>query len=112
MTLKTGPITIAAGQSESSALELLSETLVGIYMPSAWDAADLAFLASHDGQNFVDLYDFGAPLSVQASADQYIALDIAKFVGAAYVKVRSESGGSPVNQSAERVLTAVFRTLE
>ncbi len=112
MSPKTGRITITSGQSESSALELISETLVGIYMPAAWDTADLAFLASSDGLSFSEMHEFGSALTTQASAGQYVPLDFTKFVGAAYVKVRSESGGSAVNQTAERILTPVFRTLE
>ena len=112
MSPKTGRITITSGQSESSVLELVSETLVGIYMPAAWDAADLAFLAGSDGQSFSEIHEFGSALTAQAAAGQYIPLDFAKFVGAAYIKVRSESGGSVVNQTAERILTPVFRTLE
>ena len=112
MSPKTGRITITSGQSESSVLELVSETLVGIYMPAAWDAADLAFLASSDGQSFSDIHEFGSALTAPVAAGQYVPLDFTKFVGAAYIKVRSESGGAAVNQTAERVLTPVFRTLE
>ncbi len=112
MSPKTGRITITSGQSESSTLELVSETLVGIYMPAAWDSADLAFLASSDGQSFSEIHEFGSAVNAQAAAGQYIPLDFTKFVGAAYIKVRSESGGAAVTQSAERILTPVFRTLE
>lgn len=112
MTPKTGRMVISAGQSESSVLELVSETIVGIYMPSAWDAADLVFQSSADGVTFSDMYEYGAAITAQAAADQYVPLDFTKFVGAAYVKVKSESAGSAVNQTAQRVLTPVFRTLE
>ena len=112
MLLKTGWITIGASQNASSVLELLTETLVGIYMPSAWDPADLAFAASHDGTTFSEMYEFGAPVTAQAGAGQYVPVDLAKFVGVAYLKIRSESGGVAINQSSERVLVPVFRTLE
>lgn len=112
MSPKTGLITIGSGQSESSALEVVSETLVGIYMPAAWDAADLGFSASPDGTTFHEVHDLGAPLTVQADAGQYIPVDFTKLVGVGHLKVRSTSGGSPVNQTAERELTVVFRTLD
>ena len=112
MSPKTGRITISSGQSESSVLAVVSETPVGIYMPATWDAADLEFSASPDGTTFYEVHDLGTPLSVQAAAGQYIPLDVAKFVGIGYLKVRSTSGGSPVNQQADRVLTPVFRVLE
>ena len=111
MSPKAGRIVISSGQAESGVLKLVSETVVGLYMPSAWDAADLVFRASHDGVNFFDVHDFGAPLTVQADAGQYIPLDVSKFVGVAYLKVRSEAGGAPINQTANREIIPVFRTL-
>ena len=112
MSPKTGWITIPAGQSESSVIELLTETLVGVYMPPAWDQADLVFAASHDGITFSDIHEFGAPVTAQGAAGQYVPLDFAKFVGVSYLKVRSESSGVPVNQTTERILIPVFRVLE
>ena len=112
MSPKAGRVVILSGQAESGVLKLVSETVVGLYMPSAWDAADLVFSASQDGVNFSDVHDFGSPLAVQVDAGQYIPLDISKFVGVSYLKVRSESGGTPVNQTADREIVPVFRTLE
>ena len=112
MSPKAGRVVILNGQSESDVLKLVSETIVGLYMPSAWDAADLAFTASQDGVSFSDVYDVGAPLAVQADAGQYVPLDFAKFVGVSFLKVRSETGGAPVNQTADREIIPVFRTLE
>jgi hypothetical protein len=59
----------------------------------------------------VDVHDFGSRLAVQAAAGQYVPLDFSKFVGVAYLKIKSQTGGSAVNQTAERVLTPVFRVL-
>jgi len=111
MSPKTGRVVIASGQSESSVLKLVSETIVGVYMPAAWDAADLVFRASPDGTTFTDMHDFGSRLAVQAAAGQYVPLDFSKFVGVAYLKLKSQTGASAVNQTAERVLTPVFRAL-
>lgn len=112
MTPKTGRVVIPGSQSESSVLELRSDTIVGLYMPASWNAANLGFSASHDGVNFSDVYDFGSPVTVQAAAGQYVPLEFSKFVGIAFLKIKSESGGAPVNQTAERVITPVFRVLE
>ena len=112
MQPKAGRVVISSGQSESSVLELVSETIVGIYMPSAWDAADIGFSASYDNISFSDISELGSPLIAQAAADQYVPLDFTKFVGVAYLKLKSESGGVAVNQTADRVLTPVFRTLD
>ncbi|MDA1312499.1 MAG: hypothetical protein O2968_04100 [Acidobacteria bacterium] len=84
---------------------------MGIYMPAAWDAADLGFSASPDGTVYHEVHDVGSLLTVTADAGQYIPLDFTKLVGIAYLKVTSTAGGSPLNQTAERVLTPVFRTL-
>lgn len=112
MTLKTGQLVIASGQSESTPLRLDSDTIVGLYMPAAWDTADLVFEASHDGASFGQIHEFGSPVSVQVAAAKYIPLDFVKFVGVTYLRVVSFAGGSPVPQSASRTLTAVYRTLE
>jgi hypothetical protein len=112
MTPKTGRVVIASGASESSALKLVSESVVGIYMSAGWTTADLSFRASHDGVNFSDVFEFGAVLSVQAGAGQYVPVDFSKLIGVAYLKVKSQLNGSAVNQAAERVLTPVFRSVE
>jgi hypothetical protein len=112
MSPKQGRVVIPSGQSESGTLELVTETVVGVYMPDQWDAADMAFSASQDGTNFADVYDFGSPLTVQADAGWYVPLDYTKFVGVAFLKIKSVSGGSPLNQTAEREIVPVFRTLE
>ena len=112
MTVKTGQLAIASGQSESTPLRLDSDTIVGLYMPAAWDTADVSFEASHDGTSFVEMQEFGAAVSIQAAAQKYVPLDLTKFVGVTYLRVRSMAGGSPVPQSANRTLTAVYRALE
>lgn len=112
MTLKTGQLVIASGQSASTPLRLDSDTIVGLYTPAAWDTADVSFEASHDGASFVEMQEFGAPVSIQGVAQKYVPLDFTKFVGVTYLRVRSSAGGSPVPQSANRTLTAVYRALE
>lgn len=111
--MKQGRWVTASGQSTSSALKLATETLVGFYTPAALDAVKVKFQASHDGQSFVDVVSEGASLIADVAANQYVSLDATKFLGAAYVKVvHLNSGGSAVNESAERVLRPVFRTFE
>jgi hypothetical protein len=112
MIPKAGRVVIASGASESSALKLVSETIVGIYMPASWTTADLSFRASQDGVNFSDVFEFGALLSVQAGTGQYVPVDFSKLIGVAYLKIKSQLNGSAVNQAAERVLAPVFRAIE
>lgn len=111
--VKQGRVVTASGQSQSSAFVLGTETLVGLYTPAVLDAAQLKIQASHDGASFVDVMDGGAALTVSADASAYIALSANKFLGAARVRfVHVNSSGTPVAESAERVLRPVFRTFE
>jgi hypothetical protein len=110
---KQGRWVTASGQSTSSALKLVTETLVGFYTPAAIDAVKVKLQASHDGQSFVDVVSTGGVLTVDVAINQYVALDTTKLLGAAYVRVvHLNSGGSAVNESAERVLRPVFRAFE
>jgi hypothetical protein len=111
--MKQGRWVTASGQSTSSGLKLVTETLVGFYTPAALDAVKLRVQASHDGESFVDIVSEGGALIVDVAVNQYVPLDATKLLGAAYVKVvHLDSGGSAVNESAERVVRPVFRAFE
>jgi hypothetical protein len=111
--LKQGRWVTASGQGTSSTLALQTESLVGFYTPGALTAAKLKLQASHDGQSFVDVVDGGVALTALIGINQYVPLDATKLLGAAFIRVvHQDSGGSPVNESAERVLLPVFRTFE
>jgi hypothetical protein len=110
---KQGRWVTASGQSASSGLKLVTESLVGFYTPAAMDAVKLKFQASHDGASFVDVVSEGAAMRVDVGVNQYVALDATKLLGPAYVRVvHQDSGGSAVNETAARVLIPVFRTFE
>ena len=110
---KEGRWVTASGQSTSSGLKLVTETLVGFYTPAALDAVKLKFQSSHDGQSFVDMVSEGGTLIVDVAVNQYVLLEATKLLGAAHVRVvHLDSGGSSVNESAERVLRPVFRAFE
>lgn len=98
-------VTIPANASLSGTVQLNEFVPVAIVMPSAWDAANLTFQASEDGTTFLDLYGTsGSELQVTAGANRFIALDPVQFRGARFLKVRSGTSGTPVNQSAQRTL--------
>lgn len=108
--LVVGAVTIANGQSLSSAVVLGEDRLVGIAMPADWTAANLTFQVSHDGSTYNNLYDdSGAEITVTAADDRYIALDLTVFAGIQDLKIRSGTSGTPVNQGAERTITLVTR---
>jgi len=104
--------TIPNGTALSNAVKLGGATLLGIEMSAAWTAAGLTFQNSIDGTNFFDLYDgAGAEVSLTVVAAHYVFLPPANWSGIVYLKVRSGTGGTPVNQGAERVLKLVCKEL-
>jgi len=102
--------TIANGASLSDAINLRGEVLVGIEMPAAWTAANLTFQASMDNATYLNVYSAaGAELVVTAAASQFIWVDPSNFAGCRWIKVRSGTSGTPVNQGAERLVGLVSR---
>lgn len=107
----TETVTIAGGAALSSVLNLDGgQVAVGIVMPGTWTAADLTFQMSADGTTYVEVYSGGAAYSETAAASIYIPLDVPTMWGCKYVKVRSGTSGTPVNQAALRTLTIVVRS--
>ena len=102
--------TIASAASLSGAIDLAGCVLVGIQMPSGWDAANLTFQGSADGVTYGDVYDgAGTEYFVTAVASYFIRIDPQDLVPIRYLKVRSGTTGTPVAQGAERVLTLIVR---
>jgi hypothetical protein len=107
--LETLTVTIANGASLSDAVDLGGRKLVAIVMPSSWTAASLTFQASPDGVTYDDLYDSATERSVTAAASRYLAFNIADWVSVRFLKIRSGTAGTPVNQAAARTLTLVVQ---
>ncbi|MDB2415442.1 hypothetical protein N9W34_06695 [Rickettsiales bacterium] len=104
--------TIASSESLSDVIDLSGTTLSGYVMPASWTAADITFSVSADGTNFNDLYDqFGNEVNHTVDASRFIALLPSDFAGIRYLKIRSGTSGTPVNQGAERVITLVARAV-
>jgi len=107
--LATATATIANGESLSAAVDLGTGRLAGIVMPAAWTAANLTFQTSPDGVTWRDRYDWlGGEVTVVAAAARSIQVNLADWLGVRFLKVRSGTSGTPVNQGAERVLTLVL----
>jgi hypothetical protein len=103
--------TIAADASLSGAVHLNGRLPGGIRMPTAWNTAALTFQRSVDGANYSNVYDAsGNEYTVQTSASCTPTLDPLYFWGANYIKVRSGTSGSAVNQTAARDLYIELRT--
>lgn len=106
-------VSILTGAAVSNSLNLESLRLFGIVMPAAWTAASLTFQASFDGgTTWVNMYESsGTEISVTASTSRYIALDPVIFASITMIKVRSGTSGTPVNQTADRALGLVLRSI-
>lgn len=113
--LKSTTVTIASGASLSGAATI-EGTLVGILMPAAWDAAQLTFQSSPDGLTYADTYtSSGTELitsGAAAAASRYLTFAPSAsntLANVKYIKVRSGPSAGAVTQSADRVLTLVYR---
>ena len=100
---------IDAGGSLSPAVDLIDTRLFGFQMPSAWTTAAMTFSVSADGVTYNDLYDdTGAEVNLTVSASKFIVLsNPQRFLGIRYIKVRSGTTGSAVNQAADRTIKLV-----
>ena len=107
--VETTTVTIANGASLSGAVDLGGRKLVGIIMPDTWTAAGLTFQGSIDGTNFFNVYDGSSERTVNVAASYYSALALSDWVGFRWIKIRSGTAASAVNQAAERVLTLVVQ---
>ena len=93
--------TIANGGTLSGAVYLHGEVLVGIRMCDVWDAANLTFQVSMDDVTYLNAYSqAGAEHVVTvAAASTHIWVDPTDFAGYRWIKVRSGTAGTPVEQS-------------
>lgn len=103
---KTLTATIANGVAVSDVMIVHPIAVGAIIMPAAWTAAGLTFQGSFDGVNFFDLYDdSGVEYLIPVLVSQAIVLNVPLVFP--YLKVRSGTTGSPVNQGAARSVVLV-----
>lgn len=104
--------TIASGESLSDSVVLGGLRLCGIIMPSSWTDANLTFQVSIDNVTYQDFYDQdGNEVTIATVEDGAYYLDPIVFATWPYVKVRSGSTTTPVNQAADREITLVLRSV-
>jgi len=101
--------TIANGAALSDAVYLHGEVLVGIRMPAVWDAANLTFQVSMDDVTYLDAYSqAGAEHVVTVTGvDTHIWVDPTDFAGYRWIRVRSGTTGTPVNQSTGELVRLI-----
>jgi len=110
---RTTIATIGAGASLSEAVTLPpGHVLCGIQMPADWTAAAITLQGSADNATFQDVYvAAGTEHSITAAAATTIALDPTLYRSFPYLKVRSGTGASAVNQAAARSIALISRPL-
>jgi hypothetical protein len=105
----TTTATILNGASLSNIINLGSNDLISIIMPSSWTAANITYQFSIDGVNFYDAYSTTAELSSTAAvASRIISINSANYDAGRYIKIRSGTSATPVNQAADRILTLIL----
>lgn len=107
-------ITIPSGAAVPTAgLDLLGLVIVRIVMPGTWTTANLTFSGSESlAGTYTDMYDSsGTEYTVTAAQSRRIVVPPADLLGNCFLKVRSGTSGTPVNQAADRVLTLLVRGL-
>lgn len=106
-------VTIAASGSLSEEIELGGRVPVAIRMPGVWTTANLTFSSSPaSGSTFLNKYDdAGAEYTVAAGASREIPLNPNAFLGGSYLKLRSGTSGTPVNQAVAATLGVVLADL-
>lgn len=107
--VSTETATIAASAYLSNAIKIEDYTNIAIQIPSAWTTAGISFAgcSTSDG-TFGSIYgDDGQEITIDVAASRAIALDVFKkaIKNFPYIKIRSGTSGTPVNQAAERAIT-------
>lgn len=113
---KVYTVTIAKDASQSDMITVDGQINgFAIEMPTAWTTAGITFLGAHSptGTFYKIVGDTGTELSLAAATSEIIAIDTATKVQALrafkYIKIRSGTADSPVNQAAARTLYLITK---
>lgn len=105
----TKTITIAEGASLSAVVDLEQLNIVGLLMPAEWTAADITFQASPDNSTFGNVANSeGNEVKVIVAAGKFVGATLPELSGIRYLKIRSGTADSPVNQEAARSIKIVL----
>lgn len=100
--------TILAGAGGLSDAQKVDGKLSGVILTSAWVTAAMTFQGSRDGTVWFDLWDTATGTAVErtiaaanlpTSNGRFLALNLGDWIGLNWVKVRSGTSASPVNQT-------------
>ena len=110
---ETKTVTIANGATGlSDAIDLEGYQLAAIQMPATWVAAAITFLAATEsGGTFQSVYNAGTEVSetVAQARCQTIVANMPALAPLRFIKLRSGTAATPVNQTADRVLTLILK---
>lgn len=101
--------TIAEGAALSNAVSLDGYKYFTILMPAQWTAASLTFQGSIDGTTYYNLYTDGSEVTESVAAGNAYAVNMnaLAFASLKYLKIRSGTAATPVNQAAARTISIV-----
>ncbi len=112
MLLQKQTATIGSGVAVSNIVALGEGAMVGIVMPAAWTAAALTFLGSPDGVTFTNIFDTTTERNFAVAVDRFLSLTHTDWLAFKFIKIRSGTTGTPVNQAASRALTVISRKFQ
>lgn len=112
----TTTATIANGASVSGTVDLTDTSLLGFIAPAAWTTAELNIEVSVDNTNWVTagvLDGSGSNVSrwSAVTAGAAYSVDVVNMLPYRFVRFRSGTAASPVNQGADRAFTVITRPL-
>jgi hypothetical protein len=110
-------VSIAAGATGlSGEIDLEGASLMAISMPAAWTPANITFQAASalaaNGGVYQDVYDdSGSEVVVTAAAAHIITVDLnaLKLAALRYIKIRSGTTATPVDQTTPRTITLILK---
>ena len=85
---------------------------MAIMMPDDWTAANLTFMVGvKDGSpdQFANLYDSGGNEVVATAADDRVISDLPELAPVRFLRIRSGTNASSINQAAERELILILK---
>lgn len=107
LALMHQPAIILNGASQSAVLDVTERVIVAIALPATWTAASITFLAADTAEGtFQPVYDAaGVEYTVVAVQGHVVVVPADATRAFRYVKLRSGTGGTPVNQGGDRSLS-------
>lgn len=113
-------VQIPANQALSGMVDLGANNLFAIEMPEAWSGTTLTFqskaersaTAAESTEDWDDVYDdAGTEVSVTVAAGRIVTIDAAalKLAPLRFLRIRSGTSASPVNQNPTRELRLIVK---